>query len=150
AIDYTMTWLRPQRVAAPLATIGAPADPNPGALGQEGTVVIFGDRNIDFGMLSGVKGEVGLFIDCEDHWSLEAAGMYAFPTHVHFRQQSDANGSPIITRPFFNVVTEKQAAFADSLPGIFAGSFNADARSQFVSAEFNIRNHDYGAKRLHA
>ena len=150
SFDYTMAWFRPQRVATPLATTGSPVDPHPGALGQPGTVVLFGNEHADPGMFSGIRGEVGVFLDDCDHFSLEGVGLYLFPNHATFSQTSDAMGNPVLARPVFNVVAMREAGFVDALPGAAAGGFHIDARSEFAGAEFNAGCHIYAEKRLHA
>jgi hypothetical protein len=141
SVDYTMSWFRPMRVNGPLATIGSPADPRPAVLGQPGTVAVFGNDAIDFGMFSGMQVGFGVFLDGDDHWSLDWAAMYAFPNHVRFTLASDGTGNPVIGRPVFNVVEGREAAFVDSLPGVTTGGFSADARSELISTEANLRNY---------
>jgi hypothetical protein len=150
SFDYTMAWFQPQRVATPLATTGSANDPHPGALGQPGTVVLFGSTHVDPGMFSGIRGEVGVFLDDCDFFSLQCIGFYLFPNHATFAQTSDATGNPLLARPFFNVVAMRPAAFVDALPNVVAGGFNIDARSEFVGAEVNAACHAYGDRRWHA
>ena len=150
SFDYTMAWFQPQRIATPLATTGSPVDPHPGALGQPGTVILFGNDHADPGLFSGIRGELGVFLDDNDCFSLELVGQYIFPSHATFSAASDAAGNPVLARPIFNVVAMRPSAFADSLPGALAGGFNIDARSDYVGAEFNIGSHVYAEKRWHA
>jgi Putative beta barrel porin-7 (BBP7) len=149
SFDYDMGWLQPQRVTMPLVTAGSITDPHPGALGQPGTVPLFGASHIDPGMLSGIRGEVGVFLDDADLFSVECIGLYLFPTHASFSQTSDGTGNPILARPFFNVVAMRPSAFVDSLPNVASGGFTIDARSDFVSAEINAAAHAYGDRRWH-
>ena len=73
-------------------------------------------------MFSGIKAEVGIYLDDKDQSSLELSGFYMGPNHVRASDMSDANGDQIITRPFFNVLTGAQSSFLDSSPGFLAES----------------------------
>jgi hypothetical protein len=150
--DYAMSWIRPERLTAPLVTVGSPADAIPGALGQPGTVVVFGNNNIDFGRFNGVRAEVGVFLDSDNHFSLDAAGEFAFENHVKFAKFSDPAGNPIIGRPFFNVANvppEEAIAQVSNAALGFAGGTSVDAKSEFFGAELNGRYHICCGQHLH-
>jgi hypothetical protein len=149
SFDYTMAWFQPQRVATPLVTTGSTIDPHPAALGQPGTVVLFGGNSIDPGLYSGIRGEVGVFLDDNDRFSLECIGLYIFPNHAGFTQTSDGTGNPILARPVFNIVEGRPTAFVDALPGVAAGGVSIDSRSDLVGAEFNASCHAYGDRCWH-
>lgn len=144
--DYVLSFLRPQHLPGPLATTGSISDPRPGALGQPGTGVLFGD-NIDFTSYSGVKLECGFYLDADNHFGVDFAGMYLFPNRINFMRGSDAGGNPIITRPVTNANTGQEIAYLDSFPsttiggatnpGIAAGNIDIAARSEFWSGEVN-------------
>ena len=149
-LQFPLSWLRPMRPAGPLVTTGSPADPHAGALGQPGTVALFGVEDIDAGIYTGIGLQVGVFLDPEDRFSLEMGGTVLFPNHQRFAVASDLTGNPLIARPVFNVVTGQETAFIDALPGVAVGSFVADVRSEMTQAEINARYHMYDAKRLHS
>jgi hypothetical protein len=142
---YTLSWIRPERVAAPLVTTGSPTELHAGALGLPGTTILFGDP-INFGTYSGIKAEAGIFLDEHKLLSLEWVGQAIFPNDVRFAKASDAAGNPVIARPFFNVVSGTNSAFVDSLPGVAAGGATVDAKSEFYSTEFNVGCHGYADK----
>jgi hypothetical protein len=134
---YDSSWIRPWRINTPLLTQGALADDHPGALGQPGTTILFGDR-ADFGYIPGVRLGVGASLDGGEHLFVELDARYLFPSHVKTTASSDATGLPIIARPFFNTNEEAERAFATSKPGV-PGSTDIDARSEFLGAELNAR-----------
>src|SRR5262249_30192216 len=103
--DYLAAFMRPMRLNVPLITVGAASDALPGAIGQPGTAVIFGGNNIDFNRYDGIHVGVGVFLDRCDRFSLEAQGFYLFGNNSSFTAAADANGNPIIARPFFNSAT---------------------------------------------
>jgi hypothetical protein len=138
--NYTLSWIRSERLATPLVTTGSAADLHPGALDQPGTVVLLGDH-MNFGSFSGIRGEVGAFLDEDDHFSLELGGWIVFPEHSTFSLNSDAGGNPIITRPIFNLNAGREAAFLDAFPGVAAGGVAVDVESKLWGAEVNSRYH---------
>jgi hypothetical protein len=146
--EYTMGWFNPQRSAGPLVTTGSALDVSPGALGQPGTAVLFGDRNIDYGMFSGIRGDVGVFLDSCDHISVDASGLYLFPNDVRYKLASDGAGNPLITRPVINATNGQQIAYADAIPGLIAGGISIDSRSELLGAELNATYHAYCGNHL--
>ena len=143
---YMMSFIKPERLATNLVTIGSLADQAAGgvagALNQPGTIVIFGNNNINFGMFSGIRMEAGFFLDDSNRYSLDVAGEYAFQKSMQFAKTSDALGNPVIGRPFFNVVTGSEAVdqVSNAATG-FAGGTSVDARSELFGGEMNGRYH---------
>ena len=58
---YTMSFIRSERFATPLATTGSTLDAHPGALGQPGTGVLIGGDPANFGMIQGIRLGAGVF-----------------------------------------------------------------------------------------
>src|SRR5262249_57079851 len=85
--------------------------------------------------------EVGFFVDDERHLSLELAGMIVLPVQVDFATRSDGAGNPVITRPVFNPVLNREAAFIDALPGVAVGSATINAWSELYGGEVNAPWH---------
>src|SRR5205814_810605 len=53
--EYLLWWTKGAPLSTPLVTTGSLTDIPPGALGQPGTRVLFGDHSIGFGALSGLR-----------------------------------------------------------------------------------------------
>lgn len=138
SVDYIMLFLQPGRTNTPLVTNGNVLDLHPGALDQQGTAIIFGD-NLNYGMFSGIRPEIGFFIDPDQRVSLEWTGLFVIPRHISFTQSSDAAGNPVITRPIFNAVTQDERAFIDALPGTASGSIAVETKSEIFGTEVNSR-----------
>jgi len=144
--DGSLAWFRPEHLTAPLLTVGATVDQHPGALGQPGTGVLVGTR-ADFGTYYGVRGAVGMFLDSDNHWAVEAGGLWYNPSHLRFRVSSDDTGNPVIARPVFNGSTSfvpgnspgQEVGFIDALPGFVVGGSAVDLRSEFYGVEMNGR-----------
>src|ERR1019366_1450542 len=100
--DYLASFMRPMRLGSPLVTTGSVNDAHPGALGQPSTTVLFGNNTIDFGLMSGVSLNAGLFLDGQNRLSLEWRGFLSTPSQSTFSATSDANGNPLLTRPVFS------------------------------------------------
>jgi hypothetical protein len=143
--DYSMAFIRSVRLPA-LASTGPITTAVPGALGQPGTSILFGNDALDFNMLSGVRLFAGAFLDCDDRFSVELGGFYQAPNTQRFRMASDPNGNPTFGRPFFVAATgiDREGTLLNSFPGLFSGSLAIDAKTQFLGAEFNARYHTYG------
>jgi hypothetical protein len=138
--EYLLWWIHSGPLRTPLVTTGSLADIPPGALGQPGTRVLFGDRPMDYGALSGVR--LGGGVELAENVALE--GNYFILTNgaVHFRAASDANGNPLITRPFFSNQIGLQDALGVAVPGFFlgpyAGSTTIAAHSRLQGFEINL------------
>ena len=114
-------------------------DPHPGALGQPGTTILFGDDDYRFGTRHGVRVQGGVYLDSEQTFSVDAAGFYIFPDNIQSRFASDDTGSPLIARPVLNAFVGQLRSFLTSTPGLFAGSTTVDARSELWGFETNAR-----------
>ncbi len=134
--DYVIGFIKPLHFTTPLATTGSLADAHAGSLGQPGTVALFGP-NVSFDMSSGVRADVGIYMDECNHWALEWIGVWIFPSHDHFTDASDGAGNPLITRPVFNSLAGREAAYADAIPGVAAGGIRIDAKSELFTTEVN-------------
>jgi Putative beta barrel porin-7 (BBP7) len=153
---YPATFIRPMRMNSALVTTGSAGDIRPGALGQSGTAVLFGDKSVDFGLFSGFRAEVGVFLDCENRFSLEVGGLYLLANTQSFLAVGSPNGTPVIARPFFNISDgfDRQAVFANTGPvgsatGSYSGSIAIDVKSQLTGGEINARFHQYVQDRYH-
>ena len=115
-IDYLLAWINKGPLSTPLITTGNPLDPNPGALGQPGTNVLFGTNDIDYRMFHGVRAEVGYFVDDAACYSMDLSFFYMLPRHVRFSIASDENGLPAIGRPIHNAVENDEDVYSVSFP----------------------------------
>lgn len=138
--SYVLGWLRPISLPTPLLTTGSINDAAPGALLEPNTSILFG-TNLKFETYSGVQVSAGLFLDDSKCFSVEGKALYLDPKRIDYTMTSDAAGNPLITRPFFNVVDQRESAFIDSFPNFAAGSVNIRAKSELWGFEGNARYH---------
>ncbi len=159
--SYLAGWINQGPLGVPLVTTGSVNDTNPGALGEKGTVVLFGDRKLDFRMLQGLRLDIGHFFDNDNRFSADISGFYFLPRHVTFNRGSDDSGLPILSRPVFNVAKNQENIYTISSLGtdntdplnpqdiIVVGKTSIDARTQLLGAEINGRWHSYCGRQLH-
>lgn len=153
--EYLLGWITHGPLGVPLVTSG-PAVEKGGALTSPGTIVLFGNRDLDFRMLNGLRLEAGRFLDDDNRFSVDASGFYYLPRHVRFRVRSDSSGLPVLGRPVFNVAENDEDVFQIAFPltdpdapfGL-TGASAVDARVQIWGAEVNGRWHAYCRRRLH-
>ncbi len=134
---YLMGWFTRPKLVTPLITQGDTADPRPGALGQPGTRVLYGDDQFRFGNLHGMTAELG--VNLNDRIYVDFRGFVFWPQHTRYTQSSDPNGAPFRGRPVFDVFTGSEGGYRVSNPGVIVGSATIDARQQLFGYEVNGR-----------
>jgi Putative beta barrel porin-7 (BBP7) len=141
---YMPAFLKPAPLI-PLVTTGSTSNATPGALGQPNTAVLFGSRDLNYGLANGVSLSTGFWLDDDCRYSIDAQGFYLFIPTQQFMATSNANGAPLIVRPFFDAIRGQEGAFATADPGRFTGNTAVDAAAQLYGAELNGRHlHCFG------
>jgi hypothetical protein len=131
-----LLWSTKRASLPPLATVGDPADPFPGALGQPGTRVLFGGGpDGSSRTLPGFRLRGGYAVT--NDWAVEAGGFWLQNRSTQFAAQSGANGLPVIGRPVVNALTGTEGTYVDSFPGFLAGGIAIDSSSSFWGLEAN-------------
>ena len=147
-------WVAKGQQLPPLATTG-PATASratAGVLGQPGTQTLYGGngRNYNDDWRSGFRLRAGAWLDQCQRFGIEGDFFFIGKSRDNFVASSD--GSQVITRPFFNVLQNRNdsqlvsfrgtPAFADtqlvSFPGVLAGSVAVRNESQFIGGGFNF------------
>jgi hypothetical protein len=133
---YTVMWLRAAGFPA-LLTTGDINDTVPGGLGQPGTAILSNGL--------GSPGAAAAFRMTATYWLAdpETLGLEANFFIMEQRTRvssfaSDANGSPVLTRPFFNAVAFQEDADPRALPG-FPGSTSDALTTRLMGGELNLR-----------
>ncbi len=147
-VDYLMGWFKSAPSRIPLVTTGSAADAPAGGLGSPNTQVLFGRGNIDFNLAQGFRLELGSWLTSDQHYGWSASGFYFLPQRVDFRATSDANGSPVITRPTTNAIDGTENTYLVSVPGIAAGSALVSARTTLYGWDINVYQHHCVSKNL--
>jgi Putative beta barrel porin-7 (BBP7) len=138
--DYLLWWVKSGPVNTPLVTTGSQSDLPPGALGQPGTQVLFGDHPLSYGSQSGLR--VGGGVALNSWLALEGSYFYLDRGAVGYGATSDSSGSPLITRPFFNNQVGVQDSLGVSDPntavGPWAGGIAVASHTQLQGWEANL------------
>ena len=147
-------WVGKGQNLPPLVTAG-PATASratAGVLGQPGTQTLYGGngRNYNDDWRSGFRLRAGVWLDQCQRFGLEGDFFFIGKSRDNFTAAGD--GSQVITRPFFNVLQNRQdtelvsfrgtPAFPDtqlvSFPGVLAGSVSVRNTSDFIGGGFNF------------
>jgi hypothetical protein len=132
--DYLLMWTKNDRVP-PLLTTGPTADARPGALGREFTRILYGDA-LDFEERHGGRFTLEMPLGASD-WSVAASYFLLGARDVGPTQSSP--GSPVLARPFFDVVNRREDSSLVSFPGSASGSIAIAADSFLQGAEANLQ-----------
>ena len=155
ANDPGMWWVRAEYLAwatsgmyiPPLVTTGPDAD-NPGILGEPGTEILFGDETINNGIRSGGRISFGRWLDPCQSWGLGGEYFGLRDESTTFLAASDAEGNPIISRPYFTVFgfnedgslkEPGENAELVALPDVVAGSVRVQSSTGFQGAGAWVR-----------
>jgi hypothetical protein len=133
--------LPPLVSTSPAASLGVPGAP--------GTTVI-GPGHFDYGLLTGVRSSGGLWLNDAQTIGLESSGFYLQRGSDSFQVASDATGSPVLARPFFDTTINAPNSVLLALPGAFAGGLDAKSSTDLSSADLSIVGRLFGGQRLRA
>ncbi len=135
--DVLLWWLKGGK-APPLVTASPPA--STGALGQPGSVVLFGPGSgLERSPILGGRFTAGCWLDQDRRFGLEGSYFVLVPRGNPFDAGNDGSpGSPVIARPFFNTATGKEDSELVAFPGVLAGRINVDPSSRLQGYEANV------------
>jgi hypothetical protein len=136
--NYLLWSVKPGPLPVPLVSTGGLA--NAGAPGAPDTVVLFGDQKLHYGAYSGVELDGGLWFNDSHTWGVEWSGFDVFHRTLTTSFSSDQNGSPVLTRPIFDVsqTPPLPTPFPISFPGAFAGNIAITTSSGLWGMETNL------------
>src|SRR5262249_39707031 len=98
--EYLMWWLKGSPLP-PLVTGSTFTGANAGALGAPGTTILFGDKNLDSPLHSGLRFNAGYWLTEDQTLGVDGSFFVVFGRSQHFLNGSP--GSPELFRPFFRV-----------------------------------------------
>jgi hypothetical protein len=91
-----------------------------GNLGAPGTTVLFGDSVVNDRWRSGGQIKAGYWFDSQHNWGIEGSFFGLQDVSTGFNVGS--SGSPVLARPFFNVLTGLQDTSIVASPAIGSGA----------------------------
>jgi hypothetical protein len=126
--EYLLWWTK-STALPPLVTTSPPGTPvgQAGILGQPGTAVLFGGKDVADNPRSGGRITLSAWLDDPQTIGVEAYFFGLESTSNHFSAASD--GIPILARPFFNTQTGAPDAVLIAFPGTVKGSVNVAVTS---------------------
>jgi hypothetical protein len=111
-----------------------------GALGGSDTTVLYGGSGTKIAPSArpGGRGAIGWWLEpyVGIPIGFEIGGFVLAERSNSFQTSSDANGNPVLSRPFINAITGTPSAYFVSLPGASAGSFQALSNSVLYNVDF--------------
>jgi hypothetical protein len=121
----------------PLVT--ASPDASAGILGRPGTVTLFGPgSDLTDSPRSGGRFTAGAWLDEDQTFGVEGGYFFlAGHTRNFAATGSGAPGSPVLARPFFNVLSGREDSELVAAPGVAAGSVAVAASSRLQGFEAN-------------
>jgi hypothetical protein len=149
--DY-LVW-RTQGMYVPALVTTSPAGTSrtaAGVLGEPGTVVLFGDDDLFASNTNGARVYAGLYFDRQSVIGIEGDYLWLQSQTADFFASSNASGTPILARPFFNINPRlpltgvfdppaREDARLASFPGVIRGTIAIDASSQYQSMGLAMR-----------
>lgn len=134
---YTLLWFK-GGTYPPLATTGNVNDTFPGAIGQPGTVIL------DNGNRS--PGASSAFRTTFTYWLMDPE-VFCFDANFFIMEQrsvlrnfaSDANGLPLLARPYFNPISGSEDADPRAVPFAAAGTLSDSVRTRLMGSELNLK-----------
>src|SRR5438132_368888 len=136
--DYLLLWIKDGPLHTPLITTGSQA--TLGVLGNSDTSVVFGDKDIDYHALSGLRLTGGFWFGRDACWGLEASGFFTEHKVENFSVASATDGTPVLARPVIDARTGLETAELISAPNIVSGNMSVHSSSDLYGWEFNLIN----------
>jgi hypothetical protein len=133
-----LSWHIKNSQLPPLVSTGSALDARPGALGQPGTVVVYGNGPVDNGTRSGGLFTLGYWFNRCHSLGVDVSFLTLETNRVAFAASS--GGDPILARPFYDIRAGSEAAMVVSFPGIQNGSIATSLASGLWGAEANLRH----------
>jgi hypothetical protein len=109
-----------------------------GVLGVPTTSVVFGGSELNQDTRSGLRFTLGFWCDNEQTYGWE--GSYFFLGSQGDQFGASSGGSPILARPFYDIVAGHQNAELVAFPGVLAGGVGISTSTRLWGAEVNMRN----------
>jgi hypothetical protein len=135
--EYLYWWVKNGPLQVPLVTTGSTGDAVPGAIGQPTTSVLFGNQNLNYGGLNGVRFSAGGYLDSSSTIGLEASAFVLENGSVRYAPGSNANGSPALFVPVFRSDLGIDDANTIASPGTAVGNINIASTSRLWGVELN-------------
>ena len=129
----------------PMLTVGDTSNRVPGAIGQPGTIVLFGDEQGQDEVRSGGRVALGFWFPRRCNWGMDASVFMLAPRSTTFEKTSSDLGSPFLARPYFNVNTNQEDReivadpFGTTEVGRIKGTFSYTSTTRLWGVDADLR-----------
>ena len=113
------------------------AESQAGVLGEAGTSVLFGGKELSGGFRPGERISFGTWLGNSQTWGVEASYLQLSRQTEYFN--ASGVSLPILARPFFNSETGQQDAQIVNYPGQQGGTFSSAVATELQVAEVLVR-----------
>jgi hypothetical protein len=136
--DYSMWWLKGNSLPPLVTTSPYGTDrEDAGVLGRKGTRILFGEDRVDDAERHGGRINVLRWLDDCQSVAVEFSFMGLASDDTRYRAAS--LGDPILARPFYNVIRQRQDAELIAFPEVIVGSVDVVTTSELYSAGALLR-----------
>lgn len=138
--EYLLWFTKSQPARQPFVTTSAPGDG--GQIGQPTTLLLHSNGDLGTGLYSGFRIMGGWFRDADKRCGFEFGGFLSENKTNIFTASSDANGVPVIARPFI-IASGGNGVFTVANIGQAAGTIIVANTTRFYGAEGSFINNLY-------
>ncbi len=107
-----------------------------GVLGREGTKILYGNGELNEGSANGARLRSGMWFR-QGRWAIEGEFFRLRNSTETFSSSND--GTSILARPYFDIVSGDQASEVIAFPGTVAGGVQVSSSSELRSGLINFR-----------
>lgn len=110
-----------------------------GSLGRPDTTILYGNNTVLYDGRSGFYLNTGMWLDRCRTYAIQFDWLDLGPQDARYSVSSNANGSPAIGRPYYDVQAGRQWRELVSYPGTLSGTVSVEANDHFGSAGVALR-----------
>ena len=134
--EYMMSFVSAQPIRFPLVTTSAPSDR--GLLGRPSTLILSGQNDLSYNMLSGYRVTAGFFGDADRRIGFEASGFMTESKSNVSEFVSSPSGIPTLVRPFLDTANPLAAnGLVIANPNLGSGQITVSTHTQSFGIEAN-------------
>ena len=134
-VDYLLWWTKAASLP-PLVTTGIEEN-QAGAIGAQGTSILFGNDEVAAGVHSGGRFTAGSWLDPCQQTGVEVSYFFLGSTDAEFNANEQNNA--ILARPFFNTTLGVQDSFLVAYPGDRTGNISIRDSNSMYGFEVALR-----------
>jgi hypothetical protein len=134
--EYLYWWVRGSSTP-PLVTTSPDGTPQADAGVLPDATVLFGGERLNTSGRSGGRFTLGYWFNSCQYMGVDTS--FLFLGEVQQEYFNSSNGSPILARPFFNVLNGEQDANLIAFPNVIVGSIGVVSTSKVYGSEINLR-----------